>query len=55
MEGVQMTEASMKKTFGQFGLQKYGERGDLFDPNLHDALYQLVDEDLETGTIGQVS
>lgn len=54
MEGVQMTEASMKKTFGQFGLQKYGERGDLFDPNLHDALYQLVDEDLETGTIGQV-
>lgn len=54
MEGVRMTEATMKKTFGQFGLKKYGEKGDKFDPNLHDALFQLVNDDLETGTIGQV-
>lgn len=54
VEGVQMTETLLLKAFKQHGLQRFGERGDKFDPNLHDALFQLVDQDLEVGTIGQV-
>jgi molecular chaperone GrpE len=54
MEGVDMTDKLLSKSFAQHGLTKFGERGDKFDPNLHDALFQLQDPELEEGQIGQV-
>uniref|UniRef100_A0A7S2CZD9 GrpE protein homolog n=1 Tax=Florenciella parvula TaxID=236787 RepID=A0A7S2CZD9_9STRA len=54
MEGVVMTETVLTKTFGQHGLKKYGEVGEKFDPNLHDALFQMVNDELEVGDIGAV-
>ena len=35
-------------------LHRYGEVGEKFDPNLHDALFQMVNEELEVGDIGAV-
>ena len=54
MEGVAMTDGLLAKAFGEHGLKKYGERGDKFDPNLHDALFALEDEALESGSVAQV-
>lgn len=54
MDGVGMTETLLSKAFKEHGLVNYGAKGDAFDPNLHDALFQLVDPDLEKGSIGQV-
>jgi hypothetical protein len=34
---------------------RYGAPGDQFDPNLHDALYELDSAEYAPGTIGQVS
>mmetsp|Transcript_7200 Transcript_7200/g.14754 ORF Transcript_7200/g.14754 Transcript_7200/m.14754 type:complete len:142 (-) Transcript_7200:393-818(-) len=54
IEGVAMTETLLNKAFSEHGLVKFGDKGDKFDPNLHDALFQLVDPDLEKGDVGQV-
>ena len=54
MEGVDMTDKLLVKAFKEHGLVKYGARGDKFDPNLHDALFQLEDAELKEGDIGQV-
>lgn len=54
MEGVSMTDTLLSKSFKEHGLVKFGEKGDVFDPNMHDALFQLVDPSLDKGAIGQV-
>ena len=33
---------------------RYGAVGEKFDPNLHDALFQMVNEELEVGDVGAV-
>ena len=54
VEGIVAVDKGMLKTFNQFGVTKYGEVGDKFDPELHDALFQIPDASKEEGTIGQV-
>jgi molecular chaperone GrpE len=51
-----MTDKNLQKTFKQFGIVKYGAIDDIFDPTLHDALFQVpvTDESKPYGTIGQV-
>lgn len=53
-EGISMTDNGLNKAFTKNGLKKYGEPGDKFDPNLHDALFEYPDEKLEAGSIGEV-
>lgn len=54
VEGIVAVEKDMQKTFNQFGVKKYGEAGDTFDPEIHDALFEIPDGSKEAGTIGQV-
>ena len=54
VEGIVAVDKGMTKTFSQFGVVKYGEVGETFDPELHDALFQMPDETKEENTIGQV-
>ena len=56
IEGVEMTNSGLLKVFSQNGIEKYGEVGDIFDPNLHDAIFNLPDPEkkFEAGSIGQV-
>jgi molecular chaperone GrpE len=53
-EGIQMTDRELTKAFELNGLVKYGQPGDIFDPNLHEALYEYADPVKEPGTVGQV-
>lgn len=54
VEGVQLTEDGLHKTFAQNGIQKYGDVGDVFDANLHEALYMYEDPTGTPNTLGQL-
>lgn len=54
LEGVDMTEKELTKTFNKNGVKQFGEVGDDFDPNFHDALFRYQDANLEPGKVGQV-
>jgi molecular chaperone GrpE len=49
-----MTERGLMKTLQMNGLSHYGTPGDVFDPTIHNALYQYVDTQHPVGTVGQV-
>lgn len=53
-EGIQMTETGLNKAFESNGLVQYGEVGEAFDPNKHEALFQYQDPNAEPNTVGQV-
>ena len=53
-EGITMTETGLNKAFNKNGLKKFGEKGEKFDPNIHEALFEYPDPEGEVGNIGQV-
>ena len=55
-EGISMTDDGLNKAFEKNGLVKFGTRGEKFDPNMHDALFEYPDatSDVAPGHIGQV-
>lgn len=53
-EGIKMTDENLLKAFEKNGLVRFGDPGDTFDPNMHDALFEYPDPEQEEGTIGQV-
>eukprot|EP00607_Mallomonas_marina_P004232 CAMPEP_0182427138 /NCGR_PEP_ID=MMETSP1167-20130531/14950_1 /TAXON_ID=2988 /ORGANISM="Mallomonas Sp, Strain CCMP3275" /LENGTH=232 /DNA_ID=CAMNT_0024609113 /DNA_START=186 /DNA_END=884 /DNA_ORIENTATION=+ len=54
LEGVEMTNKGLLKVFSEFGIQKYGAVGDVFEPTLHDALFRIPSPEGKINTIGQV-
>ena len=53
-KGVEMTMAELLKIFGNLGVEVYGQPGDSFDPNLHNAVLHVDDESIPENTITQV-
>ena len=53
-EGIEMTDKGLIKAFSMNGLERYGEVGETFDPNKHDALFEYPDPEKTAGTIGQL-
>ena len=53
-KGVEMTMAELVKIFTALGVEIFGEKGDQFDPNLHNAVMHIDDESLEENTIAMV-
>lgn len=53
-EGIELTEREMIKAFASNGLVKFGKVGEIFDPNMHEALYEYSDPSKTSGTVGQV-
>ena len=53
-KGVELTMQGLVKIFGDLGVEVYGEAGDEFDPNLHNAVMHIESEDLGENTISQV-
>ena len=53
-KGVEMTMTELVKIFTSLGVEIFGEAGDAFDPNLHNAVMHIDDETLEENTISQV-
>lgn len=50
-KGVQMTYDGLKAVFEKLGVQSYGECGDKFDPNYHNAVMHVDDEEKGEGEI----
>lgn len=40
LTGVELTERAMLEAFGRHGLKRVGAKGDMFDPNIHQAVAQ---------------
>lgn len=53
VSGLEMSEKNLQKIFHRFGVVKYGAVDDKFDPNIHEALYRIPDND-KPDTVGQI-
>ena len=53
-KGVEMTMNELLKIFGTLGVEVFGNVGDAFDPNLHNAVMHIDSDELEENTIAQV-
>ena len=53
-KGVEMTMNELVKILNGLGVEIFGNPGDAFDPNLHNAVMHIDDENLEENTISQV-
>ncbi len=53
LEGITLTLDSLTKTLAKYGIEEIDSNGE-FDPNLHDCIMQVPNEDLEDGKIAQV-
>jgi molecular chaperone GrpE len=54
MEGVELTERELLKTLEKHGVRKFDPKGERFDPNRHQAMYEVPDPSVPAGTIAQV-
>ena len=53
-KGVEMTMAELVKIFTSLGVEVFGNVGDQFDPNLHNAVMHVENEELGENTIAMV-
>ena len=53
-KGVELTMNELVKIFTALGVEVFGAPGDAFDPNLHNAVMHIEDENLGENTIAQV-
>ena len=53
-KGVEMTMTELVKILNGLGVEIFGETGDAFDPNLHNAVMHVENEELGENTIAQV-
>ncbi len=53
-KGVELTMQGLVKIFTDLGVEVYGNVGDAFDPNLHNAVMHIESEELAENTISQV-
>ena len=53
-KGVEMTMTELVKILNGLGVEVFGEIGDEFDPNLHNAVMHIDSEELGENVIAQV-
>ncbi len=53
-KGVEMTMTELVKILNGLGVEIFGEPGDAFDPNLHNAVMHVENEELGENVIAQV-
>ena len=53
-KGVEMTMNQLKEVFARLGVTEIEAQGQPFDPNLHNAVMHIEDENLGENTIAQV-
>ena len=53
-KGVELTMNELLKIFGTLGVEVFGNMGDGFDPNLHNAVMHIDSDELGENTISQV-
>ncbi len=53
-KGVEMTMTELTKILNGMGVEIFGEEGEVFDPNLHNAVLHIDDDETPENTITQV-
>ncbi len=54
VEGIEVTERDFLSRLSRHGVRKLEPKGQKFDPNFHEALFEAHDESLAPGTVAQV-
>ncbi len=54
VEGVELIERDLLKTLERHGIKKLEPHGAKFDPNLHQAMFEVDDASVPSGTVTQV-
>jgi len=54
VEGVELTSRELHTVLGRHGVKKLEPEGEKFDPNFHQAMFEVPDESLPAGTVTQV-
>jgi len=54
IEGVEMTERELLKSLTNAGVKKFNPEGEKFDPNLHQAMFELPNKDVPNNSVAQV-
>lgn len=54
IEGVELTERELLKSFDNAGITKFNPTGEKFDPNLHQAMYEVPDTEAPNNSVAQV-
>ena len=54
VEGIELTERDFLSRLTKYGVRKIEPKGQKFDPNLHEALFEMPDPSVPSGTVVQV-
>jgi molecular chaperone GrpE len=54
LDGVELTERELLKVLDKHGVKKFEPLGQKFDPNLHQAMFEVPDPSRPAGTVAQV-
>ncbi|TNE39365.1 MAG: nucleotide exchange factor GrpE [Alphaproteobacteria bacterium] len=55
LPGIEMTEAELMNILGKYNIRKIEAEGQKFDPNLHQAMYEIENTTVEPGTVLHVT
>ena len=54
LEGVELTERELLKSLEKNGVKQFTPQGEKFDPNKHQAMYEVPNADIASGHVAQV-
>ncbi len=54
IEGVELTERELMKALDKSGVKKFSPQGEKFDPNFHQAMFEMETADVPPGHVAQV-
>src|SRR5215813_13534582 len=54
IEGLELTERELLKILEKNGVKKFSPQGEKFDPNVHQAMYEVPTSDLPPGQVAEV-
>lgn len=54
VEGIELTERELAKVLEKHGVKMFMPQGEKFDPNFHQAMYEVADGSAPPGTVAQV-
>ncbi|HXX04182.1 MAG TPA: nucleotide exchange factor GrpE [Xanthobacteraceae bacterium] len=54
VEGVELTERELLKALEKNGVRQFSPRGEKFDPNLHQAMYEVPNASVPAGNVAEV-
>ena len=53
-KGMEMIYSNLQELFKKLGVEPFGEKGEQFDPNIHNGVMHIEDDELEENVIAEV-